>query len=93
MDVFEEARNIISGDRQDDYGNPEDSFSLISDFWDIYIYHKYTKNSNVELNITPKDVGIMMVLLKIARSVGQNDKHDNYVDAIGYLGIVDERLR
>ncbi len=78
--VMVEALRIINGERQDVYGSPESSFSLIAEYWRTYLRHK--KN----LEITSSDVAMMMTLFKIAREANQH-KRDNIVDAAGYLGI------
>ena len=78
--VLEKAMEIINGERQDVYGSPESSFSLIAKYWRTYLQHK--KN----LEITSSDVAMMMTLFKIAREANQH-KRDNIVDAAGYLGI------
>jgi hypothetical protein len=69
-----EALNVINGDRQDAYGNPEDSFKLISDLWGAYL----------GLPIRPAEVADMMQLLKIARERQGKGKRDNAVDNVGY---------
>lgn len=74
--VLDEAKRVILKDRQDDYGNPEDCFSNIAQFWSAYL----------GITITPEDVCMLMTLLKIAREKMKH-KHDNIVDACGYLGI------
>lgn len=77
-----DALKIINGERQDTYGNPEDSFSSIANVWKWYFKSMY----NINICITPKDVAIMMTLLKMARECNQN-KEDNIIDAIGYLAL------
>jgi len=77
--ILDSAKLIINGERQDQYGNPEDSFALIAEFWTSYL-----KRINRDLN--KRDVALMMSLLKHAREVYQV-KADNLVDAAGYLGI------
>lgn len=77
-----EAHKIINGERQDSYGNPEDSFRLIADYWSAYL--------KVELSAV--DVAHMMMLLKIARMSGQEPKKDNYVDLAGYAGIAGDMI-
>lgn len=79
--ILDEAKAIINGERQDQYGSPEDSFSLIAEYWETYIDGRNPKR------IDAKDVAIMMVLFKIARQSNQH-KRDNLVDAAGYLGIL-----
>jgi len=80
-DSLHEAYKIINGERRDQYGDVEDSFELIADYWSTYL----------EAKIEPKDVAMMMVLLKIAREKNQH-KHDNAVDALGYLAIYADKL-
>ena len=85
------AMDVINGERQDQYGNPEDSFRLIGDLWGRYLQEVIcnddwpTPESEL-LSISPEHVAMMMVLFKIARETHQV-KHDNVVDAAGYLGI------
>lgn len=78
------ALEVINGERQNQYGNPEDSFQLISDYWETYLRSKGVINE--ENSLYASDVAIMMTLFKIAREANQH-KEDNIVDAIGYLAI------
>ena len=61
-----------------EYGAPENSFSLIADLWSDYLS---TKNGAIEL--MPADVANMMILLKVARNA-QGNKEDTWVDIAGY---------
>jgi hypothetical protein len=80
---LDEAKTVICGERQDQYGNPEDSFALIADYWGTYL--------NLE-SLSSMDVAHMMMLFKIARCQGQKPKRDNYVDLQGYAAIAADRL-
>ena len=84
-DVLLEAHKIINGERQDTYGNPEDCFELIADYWTIYLLSTHSFKSD----LTPKDVALMMTLFKIARIVGSSDR-DSFRDAAGYLGLAED---
>jgi len=88
--VLREAQTVINGERQDVYGNPEDSFELIGDLWGRYLQAKGWKTpgrvEGMMEFIEPKDVAMMMTLFKIARECHQH-KRDNIIDAAGYLGI------
>lgn len=76
---------MINGERQDVYGNPEDSFSLIADYWSVYLDSLgFIKTE--EKSLSGSNVAIMMTLFKIAREANQH-KRDNVRDASGYLGI------
>lgn len=82
------ALDVINGERQDQYGDPEDSFGKIAEYWSTYIQSmvppKFTGEDVIYLGA--KDVAMMMALLKIAREANQH-KEDNIVDAIGYLAL------
>lgn len=79
--ILTDAVKVINGDRQDTYGNPEDSFETISQYWSLFLKKK------LKVNIDKQDVAMMLVLFKIAREENQHKK-DNLVDAAGYLGIL-----
>ena len=81
---LEEAAKIISGNRQDDYGTPEDSFDRIAEYWSAYMNHKGILKANLDC----RDIAMMMVLFKIAREE-HSHKHDNLVDICGYTAILD----
>lgn len=89
--ILEDANTVINGDRQDSYGNPEDSFHLISRLWSEYLQARQKMNDNI-FTLDKLDVAHMMALFKIARMVGQKPCRDNYVDAAGYLAIVADRF-
>lgn len=81
-DVLIEAHKLINGERLASYGNPEDSFPRIAELWSAYL--KYY--DGCVLKLKPRDVALMMMLLKIARWETKGDK-DSRIDAAGYLGI------
>ena len=68
------AEEIITGDRENTYGSPGDSFEMIARFWSDYL----------ECHISARDVANMMILLKVARAATGKFKIDNYVDIAGY---------
>lgn len=76
-DILEEAYELTSGDRQDDYGSASTSFTRIASFWSTYLSQK------LNAPITALESAQMMVLLKISRSV-TSTKRDTFVDQAGY---------
>ena len=73
LETLKAAAERVCGSREEDYGSPEDNFAVISGLWTAY----------TGADVTPKDVAMMMALLKIARSkAGSNP--DTYVDLAGY---------
>ncbi len=79
--MAEEAQSIVNGERQQDYGNINDSFLRIAGLWSAY----------VGVHIDKYDVAKMMMLLKISRAKNGNHR-DSYVDIVGYVECVDKLL-
>lgn len=82
-EILDKAKEIVTQDREQNYGSPEDTFSVIADLWTIYIREKCV-GVNADVCLSPSDVAIMMILLKIGRVAGGRFKDDNYVDIAGY---------
>jgi hypothetical protein len=89
-DSLNEAHAIINGERQNSYGNPEDSFATIAEYWNVYMIARPTTLD--EGALTALDVAHMMMLFKLARCSGQQTKRDNYIDIQGYAAIAADRL-
>lgn len=86
--LFIDASDIINGERQDTYGNPENNFAAIAARWSQFLKARgFMPASGVDL--TAKDVAFMMVDFKMARQCS-SPKRDNLIDAAGYLGILDD---
>jgi hypothetical protein len=79
-EILEAAKGCVTGQRQQDYGTPEDSFGLIGKLWSDYLGHE----------INSMDVGTMMALLKIARIKGGRGTQDSFVDLAGYAACAGE---
>lgn len=73
-DILHEAERCVCGQREQDYGSPEDNFRIIADLWTAYKC----------VNISPTDVAMMMALLKIARIKSGTGTKDSFVDLAGY---------
>lgn len=73
QEILQAAAQCVLGDRDDEYGKPEDSFGTIADLWGAYL----------DQVISPRDVAVMMALLKIAR-LKRSSKADNWIDLAGY---------
>lgn len=79
-EILDAAKKIVTGDREKQYGSPEDNFNVIAQFWSTYAGHSFT----------PVDVAMMMTLLKVARIKTGHYKADSYIDACGYLACAAE---
>lgn len=85
-EILQAAERCVCGDRDNQYGSPENSFKAIASMWNSYLYAKgLIKNNSTEWKgIVPQDVAAMMVLFKMARVATGQNKADNWVDAAGY---------
>lgn len=85
--VLSAARACVCGDREQDYGSPENNFRTIASLWNSYLYGAgLMKNPNPDVwkGLKPKDVAAMLALLKVARIAGNRPKQDNWIDLAGY---------
>jgi hypothetical protein len=73
-EILDTAKKCVSGDREQDYGSPENNFNRIADLWTAYLGYP----------VNAKDVACMLALLKIARIASGHAKADNWVDLAGY---------
>jgi hypothetical protein len=75
--ALREAAGIINGDRNKQYGNPEDNFERTAKIWSVIL----------GIEISNEDVAMMMVGLKVARYASKSGyQPDTWVDIAGYAG-------
>jgi len=77
--ILSKAKDAVCKSRQSTYGDIEDSFDRIAVMWSAYL--KGLKESS---ELDGRNVALMMIMLKIARSEHKTDYDDNYVDIAGY---------
>lgn len=77
--ILEEAQSAVYGDRNADYGTVTDNFGTIAALWSIVL----------KTNITPEQVGLCMVQVKVARQMFK-PKRDNLVDIAGYSATLEK---
>ena len=77
------AHGIINGEREQQYGKPEDSFTAIASKWTFYL----------KKQITRYDVAYMMALMKMARIEQGQYKEDSFIDCMGYLAIANDLIK
>ena len=79
-DILDRARAIVTGEREKQYGKPEDNFAIIAELWGTYTGYKFS----------PVDVAMMMALLKVARIKTGVGTVDSFVDLAGYAACAGE---
>ena len=81
IDILNKASEIVMGQREQDYGSPEDNFGLIARLWNDYMG---------DILFSPKDVVMCMILLKVARGRGDKPTDDTFIDIAGYAACAGE---
>ena len=90
-EILDTAKKCVCGEREHDYGKPEDNFATIGLLWGVYLraaHPNYAYQMAVN-GITAKDVAVMMALLKVAR-IATGSSPDSFVDLAGYVACAGE---
>lgn len=82
-DILHAAEKCVCGQREQDYGTPEDNFETIAELWETYLRHACVDEAG-GVYIDANDVAMMMELLKIARIAAGGGKADSWIDLAGY---------
>ncbi len=81
--MLDEARKIVYGQRQKDYGPARENHENIARFWSAVL----------GIPITPEQVVLCMIGLKMARLSHSPNHRDSWVDIAGYVGVADKMER
>jgi len=79
-EILERAADLVDGDRDAEYGTPQENLGRIAEFWTTYF----------GFPVRADQVAVAMVLVKVARMVQTPDHPDNPVDGAGYFGLAGE---
>lgn len=75
--LLDEAKSVVTGDRQKDYGTIDESFIRTAEIWSAILGKR----------VTPAQVVLCMIGLKVSRLTVSQDHIDSYVDIAGYAAI------
>ena len=76
VDILTEALDLTTGDRHDEYGDCNVELDRVATMWSVIF----------ESNVTPNQVALAMIALKLTRQMHTN-KRDNWVDIAGYARV------
>jgi len=77
VQALREAARIVNGQRDMQYGGPEDNFDRIAKIWSVVFSREFTT----------EDVAMAMVAMKLARFASNSGfQPDTWVDIAGYAG-------
>ena len=80
LDVLEEAKDLIYGQRADDYGDAQSNFQRMADLVNPII-------KKADGNLTATDMALVMIQVKIARLQESPDHEDSWIDIAGYAAL------
>lgn len=81
-EILQTACDLINGERAREYGNAYLNHARIAALWTTYVRSKPD-------DLTPVDVAMMLVLMKVARSI-ETSKDDSFIDIAGYAALAGE---
>ena len=79
-DILDQAKVLITGNREDDYGDAAKNFSDISALWSVVM----------GIEVKPWQVAACMTQLKLARAIKTSTHVDSWTDMAGYVGLAGE---
>lgn len=81
--ILELAKQIVTQDRNKEYGGPENSFSLIASLWQPIIRDRCVPEGT-SVCVDEVTVSLLMALLKVARASANPEHIDSWIDLVGY---------
>lgn len=81
VSILDEARSLVGGDRNNDYGDPKDNHACTADLWNAYLRRRYEA---VGPGVDEVDVCVLNALQKLSRFAWER-KRDCPVDVVGYM--------
>lgn len=78
--LLDEANDLINGDRQQEYGPPEENFRRIAAGWSVILSR----------DVDMFEVALCMAWLKVARLVESPRHRDSYIDGAAYIALAGE---
>jgi hypothetical protein len=84
-DICSKAASLVGGDRAATHGDKVTNHENIARLWNAYL-----GNEGIECVLNAKNVAVMMILLKVARTSAGAHNMDDYIDAAGYAGCAGE---
>jgi len=95
--MLEEAAELVDGDRNIHYGDPNDDFFKTARYWSTHaggVLRRKLHEAGLSIDdktmgiinelFDPHDVAIMMMQVKMARLAWSPSKRDHWVDCAGY---------
>lgn len=85
-EIAAKASELVGGDRDRQHGQKRDNFTRIATVWNAWLAIRRDPAAPLDAH----DVGVLMVLMKAARTQSGAVNLDDYVDMAGYAGCAGE---
>lgn len=82
-DLLDEAKSLITGDRNNQYGPPTQDFARTAAILNALGF-QFLKSDDTVQRLEGHHVALLMVALKMSRLAWQPEKRDSWVDLAGY---------
>ena len=79
-EILDQAKVLITGNREDDYGDAAENFGNIAKMWSVIF----------GIDVQPYQVAFAMDSVKTCRLIKTPDHVDSWVDMAGYVGLAGE---
>ncbi len=79
-DILDVAKQLTYGDRNKTYGPPKEAHERLAKLLGAYL----------EIEMNAQQAAMVMVLIKVSRTISSPDHMDNYVDGAAYFAISGE---
>lgn len=82
--VARQVSELVSGERERTHGDKVENHQNIADLWNAFLGKRLLKP------LSPREVALLMALLKVARTKSGAYNPDDYVDLTGYGAVAAE---
>ena len=88
--ILEEAKGLVHGERQSDYGHPADDFGRVArllsaaGFRRLHVVHTADLHEFKHRELEQTDIPIIQICVKLSRLTQTPDHRDSMVDIAGY---------
>lgn len=83
---LDKVKDAVTGPREKEYGDKTENHARIAKLWNMWI----TETKEDGDAITPYDVAVMMLMVKLARLMQSPGHQDSHIDIAGYAACMEE---
>ena len=97
-DMLSAAADLVGGQREQDYGDKYVNHMRIAKLWTMWLQERAVswrvdcenEGEDSDFQISPYDVAMMMLLVKVARLMHSPGHTDCHIDIAGYASVMEE---